>query len=422
MNSRILSGSVTAAVAAGMMSSAMAAFHATPERAVEQAHAELCGRLLSPEGVLWDYVGEIPTPKDCEECRPNAMGWWSPIENGPMFTGPWLASMAAKATRTGAAEDRDLCRRLADGLLLLASVSDEPGMVVRGVGTDGRCHLPIGSLDQTLPWYFGLYVYWRSGLADDEQAGRIRDKMLEVAMAMEANGWRVPADGCFRGHTCGDFTNNELVFRGATHYLFLLRALADMTGDPAWMAKYEKARREPCTPAPVLREDICAAGCLVDRGKYDCDGMGVWIYLAAQGCLAELHRMETNPAVKAKYRLGLDRTADAVRPTMEWSEEWRNTREEPFRYANWRTGYRWKEQKTHREAVEVACTGNPEVLGTRKDLERRQVSCPLSAAAICAYAGKYRGEIAETLCRYDYSTVNISEFFAAEIAWWGIPD
>ena len=409
------------AVCAGTgLSADSAAFHESPEQAVSQAHAELCGRLLSPQGLLWDYVGELPTPKDCEECRPNAMGWWSPIENGPMFTGPWLASMAAKARRTGAAEDRVLCRRLADGLLLAASVSDVPGMIVRGVGTDGRCHFPFGSLDQTLPWYFGLYVYWRSGLAEAEQAQRIRVKMLEVAKAMEARGWQVPADGVFRGHFCGDFTNNELAFRGATHFLFLLRALADMTGDSAWREKYEKARREPCRPYPVAREDVCAAGCLTDRDRYDCDGWGVWIYVAAQGCLAELHRLETNPTVKAKYRLGLDRTAEAVRPTLAWADGWRNDREVPFRYANWRTGYRWKVQKTHRDALGVAGSGIAEILGTRKDFERCHVSCPLAAAAICAYAGKFRPDVEKTLCRYDYSTVNISEFFTAEIAWWGL--
>jgi len=393
--------------------------HAMPEAAVAQAHAELCGRLLSPSGLLWDYVGELPTPADCRKCLPNAMGWWSPIENGPMFTGPWLAAMAAKARRTGAAEDRALCRRLAQGLLLAASVSDVPGMIVRGVGTDGRCHFPMGSLDQTLPWFLGLYVYARSGLADAAEADGLRAKMLAVARAMEARGWRVPADGTFRGHFCGDFTDNELAFRGATHYLFLLRALADLTGDAAWLAKYDTARREPCKPYPVAREDVCAAGCLVDRDRYDCDGMGVWIYVAAQGCLAELHRLETDPAVKAKYRLGLDRTADAVLPTLAWSEAWRNTREVPFRYANWRTGYRWKEQKTRHDALGVAGSGRVEILGTRKDLERRQVSCPLAAAAICTYAGRHRAAVEKTLCRYDYTTVNISEFFTAEIAWWG---
>lgn len=395
-------------------------FHPSAERAVAQAHDELCGRLLSPQGLLWDYVGELPTPKDCAESRPNAMGWWSPIENGPMFTGPWLASMTAKARRTGKAEDAALCRRLADGLLLVASVSDVPGMVARGVGTDGRCHYPFGSLDQTLPWYLGLYVYWRSGLPEAGQARRIREKMLEVARAMEEKGWQVPTDGSFPGHFCGNFTQNELAFRGATHYLFLLRALADLTGDSAWMEKYEAAKRAPCNPYPMPRVDVCAAGCLTDRDRYDCDGMGVWIYVAAQGCLAELHRLETNPKDKAKYQLGLDRTADAVLPTLAWSAEWKNTREEPFRYANWRTGYRWKVQKTHQDALGVAGSGKREILGTRKELERRLVSCPLAAAAICTYAGRHRAEVERVLCRYDYSTINISEFFTAEIAWWGL--
>ena len=46
----------------------------------------------------------------------------------------------------------------------------------------------------------------------------------------------------------------------------------------------------------------------------------------------------------------------------------------------------------------------------------------LSASAICTYAGKYRDDVLRTLRRFDYSTVNISEFFTVEIAWWGLSD
>lgn len=63
---------------------------------------------------------ELPTPKDCAEGRPNAIGWWSPIENGPMFTGPFLQAMVRRAKRTGMGEDVARCRRLAEGLLLCA--------------------------------------------------------------------------------------------------------------------------------------------------------------------------------------------------------------------------------------------------------------------------------------------------------------
>ena len=45
------------------------------------------------------------------------------------------------------------------------------------------------------------------------------------------------------------------------------------------------------------------------------------------------------------------------------------------------------------------------------------MTSPLSAAAICAYAGRYGDEIRETLAHYDYSTPGVSEIFFAPVAW-----
>ena len=401
--------------------SSNSSFHATAEAAVEQAHRELTGRLLSPQGLLYDYVGELPTPKDCAECRPNAMGWWSPIENGPMFTGPWLKAMCARAQATGAEADRELCRRLAEGLMLAASVSDVPGMVARGVGTDGKCHYPLGSCDQTLPWFFGLHAYVQSGLADAAFRSRIVAKMVEVAEVMEKVGWRVPSDGPFRTEFRGNFLADGLPFRGATHFLFILRALHDVTGEVKWLDLYRRMRDEVYPKRTETRLDACAAGYLIDRPKFPCDGSGIWIYVCAQGCLMELWKGETDPIAKAKYRQGLDATAKSAATRMGDSRKWRNTRETPFKYANWRTGYAWREQKTQKDAEQVANSGKREILGNRKNEERILVACPLSAAAICAYAGAARAEIEATLRRYDYSTVNISEFFLAEVAWYALP-
>ena len=145
--------------AAGAMTGAQAA-EPSPARttlqAIEQAHAELWGRRIDRHGVMLDYVGEIPTPEDCQLGRPNAIGWWSPIENGPMFTGMYLPAMCERARRSGADEDKANARRLAEGLVKCASVSEVPGFIARGMGTDGRCHYPLGSDDQTHPWFLSL--------------------------------------------------------------------------------------------------------------------------------------------------------------------------------------------------------------------------------------------------------------------------
>lgn len=151
------------------------------DQAVESAHAALWGKFIGAEGLIHDYVGELPAPEECALGKPNAIGWWSPIENGPMFTGTYLAAICQRARRRGAAADRDKSRRLAQGLLACASVSDVPGFIARGMGTDGRCHYPLGSQDQTHPWFYGLHAYATSGIPDAEERKIVVDKMKEVA-------------------------------------------------------------------------------------------------------------------------------------------------------------------------------------------------------------------------------------------------
>ena len=48
------------------------------------------------------------------------------------------------------------------------------------------------------------------------------------------------------------------------------------------------------------------------------------------------------------------------------------------------------------------------------------MTLPLSAAAVCAYAGVARDEVEHTLRSYDYSQINLCEFFLAEVAAYGL--
>lgn len=389
--------------------------------AVEQAYAELWGRFVSPRGILYDYIGELPTAKDCDEARPNAMGWWSPIENGPMFTGPFLAAMSGRARRTGSAEDRARCRRLAEGLLLCAEVCGTPGMICRGVGADGRCHYPLGSTDQTVPWFFGLDAYVRSGLPEPAFRRKVVDKMVEVAEAIERFNWRCPCDGRFRGQSRGNLYGDGLPFRGATHFLLILRALADATGAEKWKKAYVAARDEKYPGGyEETRLDVCAYGYRFDKERshrvFEMEKGQFWIYVCAQGCLAELARREEDPVAAARYREGLVRGAECAHRFMGDYVNYHNDAERPFRYANWRAGWNWREQKTQADADRLAGEGKWEVLGRRKQHERLAMTTPLAAAAICAYAGMYWDEVRATIAHYDYSTPAISEFFFAPLA------
>ena len=65
---------------------------------------------------------------------------------------------------------------------------------------------------------------------------------------------------------------------------------------------------------------------------------------------------------------------------------------------------------------DVQRTGDPAILGHRKNYERKTMTLPLSAAAVCAFAGAARADVDRTLRSYDYSQINLCEFFLAEVA------
>lgn len=386
--------------------------------AAEEADEALWAAFVSSHGLLHDYVGELPTPEDCRDCRPNAMGWWSPIENGPMFTGQYLVGLCHKARRTGDARDAERCRRLAEGLLLCAEVPETPGMICRGVGSDGRCHYPLGSTDQTLPWFEGLDAFPRSGLCAESLRKRIVARLVEIGNALKRTGWRMPCDGKFSSEFRGEMKDDSLPFRGATAYLFVLRALADATGDWTWRSLYRTARDETYSGLSLTRLEVCECGYRIDTedAGFKMEPHLFWIYTPASLALRELANREEEPMAAAKFRAGLDKGAVAASRFVLAAKDYPNTSEHPFKYANWRQGWIWRPQSTQKEAEAVAGDGNPEVLGTRKELERRTMTAPLAAAVICACAGRNAAEIAAAVTHYDYSTPSLCEFFLAPLA------
>jgi hypothetical protein len=247
--------------------------------------------------------------------------------------------------------------------------------------------------------------------------------MVEVADALEAVGWRCPCDGAFRGQSRGKFRDG-LPFRGASHYLFILRAMYDVTQDQAWMQRYLRQRNERPSDSDKTRLEICAEGYAADRGMLKNLEPGLlWIYVGAQGALRKLFELETDETVRAFYRQGLDRNAANVLPFIAACQQFDNRNDEGFKYANWREGYTWRPQNTQKDAEQVARSGKMEILGTRKRYERLTMTSPLSAAAIAALAGDSvnRNAIELAIRHYDYTKINLSEFFLAECAYYALP-
>ena len=378
----------------------------TARDVLREVNMRLEREFISTDGLVLDYVGDIPSAGDIAELIPNAMGWWTPIENGSMFTGDWLPALMAEGS-----QKKVLVERCVRGLIKMSEVSDVPGFIARGTGLDGKSHYPCGSNDQTDPWFFGLLEYCRWPYADSVLKAHVIERLLHVAKALEANGWGVPCDGAFKGENRGNLLARLMPFHGRTRLLYTLKSLHLLTGDAHWGKQYGSIKSGGIA-------DIEAGGEIDSRCFKYCFGDGAWIYVSSAHMLARLIELEDNALDRARMQKGLLHYAARVAHLMEHRKKYDNAKIRPFRYANWREGYNWRPQKTQKEAEAVAFSPKREVLGDRKEQERKFMSVPLAAAAICALADrdKYHDAILATLLHYDYATPNISEFFHAAIA------
>lgn len=168
-------------------------------KSVERIHDELWRRFVDEHDVLLDFTDldgsvSLPTAEECRTGKPNALGWWAPNENGAMFNGLYLDGMVNRALATREASDKAKAQRLVEGLLRLADCSEVKGFIGRGFATDGKTTWPLGSNDQTGPWFYGLWRYLQSGLADEALRQRIVSKFSEVADVLVKTDWRMPAE------------------------------------------------------------------------------------------------------------------------------------------------------------------------------------------------------------------------------------
>lgn len=391
--------------------------------AIDEAHSAIMNKFVDKHGVILDFVGDIPTPEECALGKPNALGWFCPIENGPMFTGMYLPALCERARRSGSSIDKEQAQKLAQGLLKCASVSDVPGMIVRGMATDGKSHYPLGSDDQTHPWFLGLYVYWKSAIPSETEKREIVNKVREVATVLEANGWKGPCDGAFKGQFRGGFKGEG--FRDAARYLFMLRAVYEMTGDAVWLERYKKAMTERPGKRGMSRLEICAAGYEPDIARNNWSRQNGnffnWIYVGAHYSLRQLIEMETDAAVKEQLQIGLDASAKEALPGIADSSMFDNNDTKVFGTANWREVYtKWFPQKTQAEAMKLSGMCDYKKRGERGNYEGRFVNTPLAAAAIVAMAGdpSHRDIIEKAVRHYDYNKLYSSRFFFVVCAYY----
>lgn len=407
--------------------------------AAQVVHEEIWRRFIDEYGILVDYTdldGHFPraTAEECREGKPNALGWWTPTENGSMFNGMYLDALVHRWKISRAEADKEKARRVMKGLLRLSTLGPI-GFIARNVATDGKTPYPMGSNDQTGPWFYGLWRYLHEGLATAEERDIIVDQMVAVANVLAANRWMMPCnDGApspFRGGF-GGFS-----WEYAPRLLFVLKALHDLTRSARWADLYQKAVEERGTPpvhaappgAPaatpsaalpsISRLEICQKGMeFQSRWRHS------WTCASGVICLRGLWEMETNSTYLRAYTEGLAASLQLAAQSLPLATQF-DIKSTATCLIDWRTlNTWWQPQHSEAEAVNVAERQAKELgrLSPRRGPEFNQVRESLFAAWIvtmCPDRGlvePHRPAILAALQHFDYKRLYYSQFFPAEAA------
>lgn len=392
---------------------------------IDSAHAEMWKRFVDEYNLVVDYTdldGKLPrpTPEECKAGKPNALAWWTPTENAGMFNGTYMDAMTQRWLQTKSEEDKAKAQRLSKGLLLIASVSPVKGFIARNVATDGKTPYPMGSNDQTAPWFYGLWRYLSTpGLASPEEREQIIAKMTEVTEALEAAAWRMPCNEGAPSPYRGTFAGIGWEF--APRLLFVLKAMHQLTGDERWAKQYEAALKEYSPVSGKTRLDVCRIGMLFEHEKRHS-----WTCASGLICLRGLWELETNPERKTAYAQGLSASAKLASTSLSLHADFKLGDNKAF-LADWRVlNEWWKPQNSEQEAVDLAKLQVKE-LGKRSPRRHQEftfVREPAYAAWIitmCPDAElvkQHQPAIHQVLAHYDYTKLYYSQFFPVEAAWY----
>ncbi|MBI2479543.1 MAG: hypothetical protein HYV60_13185 [Planctomycetia bacterium] len=394
---------------------------------VELAHEEIWRRFVDRHDVLLDFTDldgsvSLPTPEECRAGKPNALGWWTPIENGAMFNGLYLDGAVNRALQTQAQEDEAKASRLVEGLLRLADCSDVKGFVGRGFAADGQTTWPMGSNDQTGPWFYGLWRYLESGLAEEALRRRIVAKFTEVADALVRTGWRMPAEPPFNFR--GSFKG--ITWASAPRLLFVSKAMHQLTGDAAWEQRYRDALHERPRPGGASRLETCERGMVFEKRGEAKSIRATWTGSCSAVALRGLWEMERDESVRAAFATGLRATAALAAEGLGYRQQFAN--DDDARYeSDWRKlNELWKPQQTEDAAAEIA---RLQLNALHKTSPRR--TAELRHAREAAFAAwvvtlcpereavkRHEPDVLATLAHFRAAKLRFVSFFPLESAWW----
>lgn len=394
------------------------------DEAVERAHRELWRRFIDPAWhTFYNHAGIdgaviLPTAEECRTDKPNALSWDISISDGAMFGGLYMEAAIHRWMITKQPEDREKARRVAAGLMKLASVGQTKGFIARGLTADGSAHYALSSNDQTLPWLYGMWRYVRSDIPDERERREAKAKILEVVEALHRHGWRVPGDRPPFDYF-GSFA--DFGWSGAPRLLFLLKMAADVSGEARWEELYRQAIAEKAPPGKTSRLETCKKGMVSALKSYH-----TWTACPGAAGLRGLWELETDPVLEAAYEEGLRESAKVAAESLPLALQFDNNDRQTF-LLDWRAlNTLWRPQNSVKETLDLARKQLDllDSLSPRRVYEVRFMREPIFAAWVVTFCPDraavepHLPAILAAIHHFRYERLYFSQFFPVESAYY----
>ena len=272
-------------------------------RKADEVNQTIWSRFIGKDNIMYDYAGlngevVLPTPEECAADRPNALGWWTPIENGGFFNGMYLVAQCDRYERNKTPENREKVRRLVAGLYKLQDVGSTAGFIARGVGSDGKCHYAASSNDQNFPWFLGLGRYLETDIPTPEERRACVERLVRQGEALKKQNWRIVGDR--PNFERGWWLDGE--YTACVHIATATRVLYEATGDDAWKTLHYELMRGKASNGRERK--VCIAAGPANMAEWS-----AWFLSNCQYAVRILYLRETDPELKKYYAASLRNTA-----------------------------------------------------------------------------------------------------------------
>lgn len=338
------------------------------------------GRLYCEKtGLFYDYLAQdtpdghishLPTPEMIASQCPNPCGWGTGMEDSALNGGIMIEALLALYRKTADEAILPVLHDVVAGYLTLATVSDQEGFLARSISpVDGKSHYINSSRDQYTHWVYMSLLFYKSGLATEEEKAAIEKALVGFARKAEReihdDQYEYLREDGKVGAVCkmwGKITAHEY-HRLPMIYLAAYR----VSGDAHWKEKYEQYRETAFALAEAM---------------YDPDYMKIFKYayalLQMQYSLRLIYDEEEDPAYRERTQKLMAYVADyserytslgvqeADHPQTESYREWQKL---PGFFAEFTSGYGY-----YIPSVQQEDTGTREIL-LRNTAEALVIRC-----------------------------------------------